>query len=114
MKKQVLFLAFLCFMVFSFAQTTPAADPTKKVETVKKAQNPAAWACPKCYKITKYGGSCAYCKVAKVQLGTYYCAHCVKATGAKAGKCPACGAATTQITRKLCSEHGSMPMKKAM
>ena len=115
MKKQVLFLAFLCFMLCSFAQTSPApVAPNKKAETVKQTQNPAAWACPKCYKITKDGGSCTDCKVAKVQLGTYYCSHCVKATGTKAGKCPACGAATTQITRKLCSEHGAMPMKKAM
>ena len=54
---------------------------------------------------------CAKCNTAKVQLGTYYCTHCNKATGAKAGKCPSCSGATTQITRKYCAAHGGTPVK---
>jgi len=38
----------------------------------------------------------------------------MKGTGAKAGKCPACGMASTQMTRKLCAEHTKgAAMKKA-
>lgn len=91
--------------------TSPSAASTQKA---KQVQNAAAWACPKCYAITKDGGQCASCKMDKVQLGTYYCTHCMKGTGAKAGKCPACGMATTQMTRKLCAEHTKgAAMKKA-
>ncbi len=48
----------------------------------------------------------------KVQLGTYYCDHCMKGTGPKPGKCPTCSKQTTQMTRRLCGEH-TMPAKKA-
>ena len=112
MKKIMLFVAVLFFAANSFAQQTPAKD-TAQHAVKKQTQNPAAWACPKCYKITKDGGDCADCKVAKVQLGTYYCEHCVKATGAKPGKCPACGGATTQMTRKLCADRTAAMSKKA-
>jgi len=46
-------------------------------------------------------------------LGTYYCQHCVKATGTKPGKCSTCGGATTQMTRKLCAAHTDAAAKKA-
>lgn len=98
----------LAFVLVGFAQQKPATTASAAPATAEKAkhvQNPAAWACPKCYAITKDGGQCASCKTDKVQLGTYYCTHCMKGTGAKAGKCPACGMATTQMTRKLCAEH---------
>ena len=112
--KKLLFLSFLIIgSVICFAQQTPAAvvDTAKKAVS-KHAQNPAAWACPKCFKITKDGGQCADDHSDKVQLGTYYCEHCMKATGSKAGKCPTCSGPTTQMTRKLCAEH-AMPVKKA-
>ena len=117
MKKLFFLSCLMIAAVISFAQTTPAAavDTAKKI-VAKHVQNPAAWACPKCYKITKDGGNCADDATAKVQLGTYYCEHCVKATGAKPGKCPTCGGATTQMTRKLCAQRtaaAAMPVKKA-
>lgn len=114
MKKLFFLSCLMIASVISFAQTTPATDTAKKM-VAKHVQNPAAWACPKCYKITKDGGTCADDGTAKVQLGTYYCEHCVKATGAKPGKCPTCGGATTQMTRKLCAQRtaAAMPVKKA-
>ncbi len=116
MKKLFFLSCLMIAAVFSFAQTTPsAATDTAKKMVAKHVQNPASWACPKCYKITKDGGNCADDATAKVQLGTYYCEHCVKATGAKPGKCPTCGGATTQMTRKLCAQRTAavMPVKKA-
>jgi rubrerythrin len=112
--KKLLFLSFLMIgSIICFAQQTPAAvvDTAKKAAN-KHVQNPAAWACPKCFKITKDGGTCADDNTAKVQLGTYYCEHCMKTTGNKPGKCPSCGNATTQMTRKLCGQHNA-PAKKA-
>ena len=113
MKKliQLLLALFIAFTIN--AQTTaPAAQATEKTAVQKQVQNPAAWACPKCYMITKAGGKCAHCDVDKVQLGTYYCQHCIKATGNKPGKCSMCGSETTQMTRKLCAKMGGdMPMK---
>src|SRR5579864_8975353 len=102
MKKLFVLTCLTIISAICFAQQTPA-DTAKKM--VKHVQNPAAWACPKCFKITKDGGTCADDNTAKVQLGTYYCEHCVKATGNKPGKCPSCGAATTQMTRKFCASH---------
>ncbi|MBS1916231.1 MAG: hypothetical protein JST87_08130 [Bacteroidetes bacterium] len=104
MKKLFVLASLLTFCVLCFARQSPA-DTTKKV--TKHVQNPAAWACPKCFKITKDGGVCADDNTAKVQLGTYYCEHCMKATGNKPGKCPSCGAATTQMTRRLCASHNA-------
>ena len=111
MKKILLLLAVLFTGMISFSQQTPAADSAKSVKH-KQVQNPAAWACPACFKITKDGGVCADDKTAKVQLGTYYCQHCVKATGNQPGQCPTCKGATTQMTRKLCAQHKE-PVKKA-
>lgn len=114
--KTILLSFFLAIAAISFAQekTATAAAPAAAQKVTKQVQHPAAWACPKCYAITKDGGQCASCKTDKVQLGTYYCTHCMKATGAKAGKCPACGMASTQMTRKLCAEHmKGAAMKKA-
>ena len=112
MKKILLFLTVLFAGLAGFSQTAPAKD-TSAMAKHKQVQNPAAWACPTCFKITKDGGACADDKTAKVQLGTYYCAHCVKASGNKPGKCADCGAATTQMTRKLCASHtAAMPAKK--
>lgn len=112
MKKSIFFITFLFFVGSSFAQQAPVTDSAKHIAINKHVQNPAAWACPKCYKITKEGGACMDDKTDKVQLGTYYCEHCVKGTGNKPGKCPTCGAATTQMTRKLCAQHMA-PAKKA-
>jgi rubrerythrin len=114
MKKAILFLAIVFIAATAFAQqTAPAKDTTHHAVKAKQVQNPAAWACPKCYKITKEGGKCAADNTDMVQLGTYYCEHCVKATGNKPGKCPTCGAATTQMTRKLCAQHTGTSTKKA-
>lgn len=111
--KRITFLVLLALISFAgFAQQTAAKD-SAKVAKAKQIQNPAAWACPTCFKITKEGGQCPDDKTAMVQLGTYYCEHCVKATGNKPGKCPACGAATTQMTRKLCAKHASAAKKAA-
>ncbi|MFL9483517.1 hypothetical protein ACI6Q2_12125 [Chitinophagaceae bacterium LWZ2-11] len=115
--KKLIFLSFLlmgAFVGFSQQTTPPASQPTAKA-TTKQTQNPAAWACPKCYQINKAGGKCTADNTDMVQLGTYYCEHCVKATGAKPGKCPTCSGVTTQMTRKLCAQHNkdSMPTKKA-
>jgi hypothetical protein len=112
MKKILLLLTVLFTALAGFSQTKTVADSAKTVKQ-KQVQNPAAWACPTCFKITKDGGACADDKTAKVQLGTYYCQHCVKATGNKPGKCPDCGGATTQMTRKLCAAHATAPVKKA-
>ncbi|MEP6748060.1 MAG: hypothetical protein ABJB86_10060 [Bacteroidota bacterium] len=111
--KKILLLVTVLFIAFTgFSQTVTVKDTTVTAKH-KQAQNPAAWACPTCFKITKEGGQCPDDKTDKVQLGTYYCAHCVKATGAKPGKCPTCGGATTQMTRKLCAAHMAAPAKKA-
>ncbi len=112
MKKLILLLAIVFVAAYSFAQA-PVKDSTHHMVKSKQVQNPAAWACPKCYAISKQGGKCAADNTDMVQLGTYYCEHCVKATGTKPGKCPTCGAATTQMTRKLCAQHAAMPSKKA-
>jgi hypothetical protein len=109
MKKIFFFLFFAFAACTTFAQTpstAPAATPA--TATVKKVQNPAAWACPQCFHISKDGGTCEKCSVAKVQLGTYYCPKCMKGTGTKAGNCPTCGTATVQMTRKLCASHNGM------
>ncbi|SDW96874.1 hypothetical protein SAMN05444410_107181 [Hydrobacter penzbergensis] len=118
--KTILLSICLAFVLTGFAQQKPAAPaatapaPATAAAKPKQVQNPAAWACPKCYAITKDGGQCASCKTDKVQLGTYYCAHCMKGTGTKDGKCPACGMATTRMTRKLVAEHTKgAAMKKA-
>lgn len=87
--------------VAAFSQE-PAVDSAK---IKKQKQNAAAWACPACYKITKEGGNCEQDKTAKVQLGTYYCLHCMKAAGAQPGQCSMCKGTTTQITRKFCAQH---------
>jgi primosomal protein N' len=104
MKSLFVLLALLYTCVQGFSQAAPQIDSAKTVQA-KKTQNAAAWACPACYKITREGGNCADDKTAKIQLGTYYCQHCVKASGDKPGQCPMCKGATTQITRKLCREH---------
>ena len=113
MKRTAFLIIVLFFTVNGFAQQNPVADTAKHVIKHKHVQNPAAWACPTCFKITKDGGQCPDDKTAKVQLGTYYCEHCVKATGNKPGKCPTCGAATTQMTRKLCAKHAGAVKKAA-
>lgn len=112
--KKIMFLTVILFAAATgFAQQAPAQaqDTAKHMAKNKQVQNPAAWACPKCFKITKDGGQCADDKTDKVQLGTYYCTHCMKATGNKPGKCSTCDGATTQMTRKLCAQH-SGGMKK--
>ena len=115
MKKLFLFAITLFAAGGIFAQT-PAAPAVAPKATVaakpKQVQNPAAYACPKCFQISKGTGKCDHCQTDKVQLGTYYCSMCVKSTGAKAGKCPSCGMATTQMTRKYCAQHAGKKEEK--
>ena len=111
-KLMVLFFA-LCFGFALQAQTTTDAT-TAKVVKKQQVQNPAAYACPKCFHISKGAGQCPDCKVEKVQLGTYYCPKCLKGTGAKPGNCPDCKTATVQMTRKYCAKMGGTPTKKDM
>ena len=111
MKNVFLLFAVLFAVLAGNAQQKPVTDSATAVNHNQK-QSPAAWACPACYKITKEGGQCADDKTAKIQLGTYYCQHCVKATGDKPGTCPTCKGATTQMTRKLCKEHTNKNVKK--
>ena len=107
MKKLLLSGIVLLTAAFSYAQPAVTTAPVKTDKTVKvkQVQNPAAYACPKCYMISKGAGKCEHCQADKVQLGTYYCPACMKATGAKAGKCPSCSKETVQMTRKYCAAH---------
>lgn len=106
MKKIILLVLIIFVSVNLMAQTT-ATKTVAKTETAKPKQvsNPAAYACPKCYMITKGAGKCEHCQVDKVQLGTYYCSKCQKGTGSKPGLCPSCKGETVQITRKYCAKH---------
>ncbi len=107
MKKLLTFSIAFIMAIGCFAQP-PAAPPAgSKAGMVKAKQvnKPAAYACPKCCSISKEGGKCDHCQVDKVQLGSYYCMHCMKSTGNKPGKCESCKMATTQITRKYCAAH---------
>ena len=107
MKKLLLSVIVLLTAAFSYAQPTVTTAPVKtdKAVKAKQVQNPAAYACPKCYMISKGAGKCEHCQVDKVQLGTYYCPACMKGTGNKAGNCPTCNKATVQMTRKYCAAH---------
>jgi hypothetical protein len=114
MKKITVLFFSLCFGVMLHAQTAadaPVKKETKEMDKKQGQQNPAAYACPKCFQITKGSGKCQMCKIDKVQLGTYYCPKCIKATGTKAGTCPVCKTATVQMTRKYCAKMGGTPMK---
>ncbi len=111
MKKLILMATLLCGSLLGMAQAKTDSS-TNTHAKVKKMANPAAWACPKCFMITKEGGTCSMDQTAKVQLGTYYCDHCMKGTGTKAGKCADCSNATVQMTRKLCAKHGVKTEKK--
>ena len=133
MKKLILVVCSFFALNAAFAQqttqtaTAPKATPQNQVNYHQKAQvknvaqtqqahvkqvaNPAAYACPKCFMISKGAGICDHCNADKVQLGTYYCMKCNKATGSKPGKCATCSGATTQITRKYCAAHGGTPAK---
>ncbi len=109
MKK--LMLLFVAFLTIGFAANAQTTTTPAKQEAKKQVQNPAAYACPKCFHISKGAGKCPDDGTEKVQLGTYYCTHCMKSTGTKPGKCPSCGMETTQITRKYCAAHGGTPLK---
>lgn len=109
MKKIMMLL--VAVLMIGFVANAQTAPPAPAAKTTKQVQNPAAYACPKCFQITKGAGSCASDGTAKVQLGTYYCTHCMKSTGAKPGKCPTCSGETTQITRKYCAKMGGTPSK---
>ena len=100
---------FSAFLMYAQKTVTTTKTKTETPEKVKQVPNPAAYACPKCYDITKGAGKCTKCGVDKVQLGTYYCPSCMKSTGGKPGKCPSCSGATVQMTRKYVAGHG---MKK--
>lgn len=117
MKKFLLMFVFLAFTSIINAQvatTTPVKKADAKMTVVKNKQvaNPAAFACMKCFNIEKDGGKCSKCQGDKVQLGTYYCEHCAKATGAKPGKCDMCSGKTTQMTRKFCASKNPKSMKE--
>jgi Ni/Co efflux regulator RcnB len=117
MKKLLLMATVMCMSLFSMAQADSATAPKQKEHKEHKkgmqVANAAAWACPKCFAITKEGGQCAMDQTDKVQLGTYYCNHCMKATGAKPGKCATCTAPAVQMTRKLCAKQQQHTQKKA-
>jgi hypothetical protein len=100
----LLLLLLLCAGVKGFSQQKPAVE-NDSAKASQRKQNNAAWACPACYKITREGGNCAGDKTAKIQLGTYYCQHCVSASGTEPGQCAMCKGATTQMTKKLCKAH---------
>lgn len=100
----VLLLLFLCAGIKGFAQQAPVVENDTAKASPQK-QSKAAWACPACYKITKEGGNCAGDKTAKIQLGTYYCLHCVRVSGNEPGQCTRCKRATVQMTKKLCKAH---------
>ena len=107
MKKLLLSGIIMMVAFISYAQQPVTDMPVKTVKTVKAKQvaNPAAYACPKCFMISKGAGKCEHCQADKVQLGTYYCTSCMKSTSNKPGKCPTCNAATVQMTRKYCASH---------
>jgi hypothetical protein len=112
MKKLMVLFFVLCFSYASHAQITATTGKTEKTIVKKQqVQNPAAYACPKCFHISKGSGQCPDCKIDKVQLGTYYCPKCMKATGTKSGNCPDCKTITTQMTRKYCAKMGGTPLK---
>ena len=123
MKKLFLFMMFIAFSCTMHAQSDvkPAKTEDAKMKVVKTKQvaNPAAYACMKCFNIEKDAGKCSKCQADKVQLGTYYCEHCAKSTGAKNGVCEMCKAKTTQMTRKFCAskkpktDKDKAPAKKA-
>lgn len=121
MKKLLLLIVLIAFSSITNAQTaatsaTPKVVTTTKAVTPKTKQvaNPAAFACMKCYNIEKDGGKCSKCQSDKVQLGTYYCEHCMKASGTKAGKCEMCSAKTTQMTRKFCASKNPKSAKETV
>ena len=109
MKRIFLLLALVFTGTAAFTQQAPVDSAI----LVKQKKHGAAWACPACFKITKEGGQCAGDKTAKIQLDTYYCQHCVKATGDKPGNCPTCKGTTTQMTRRLSKEHTGNVKKTA-
>jgi hypothetical protein len=117
MKKLLLMASVMCLSLCSMAQTDSAAAPKqnghKEHKKGMQTANAAAWACPKCFAITKEGGQCTMDQTDKVQLGTYYCEHCMKTTGTKPGKCATCAAPAVQMTRKLCAKHQHHTEKKA-
>ncbi len=113
MKKIILAaIMLLSISVATKAQSTSTPVAVDKVKKETKQQNPAAYACPKCYHITKGEGQCTDCKMAKVQLGTYYCPKCNMAGGSKPGNCSMCKSPNVQMTRKYCAAHGGTPVKE--
>ena len=107
MKKILLSVIVMMAALFSQAMSKDSLPPIKTDKAVKinPVQNPAAYACPKCFMISKGAGKCEHCQMDKVQLGTYFCPGCLKAMGNKPGKCPSCQKTTVQMTRKYCAEH---------
>lgn len=120
MKKTIsIFMLLFTLVVVANAQTktattaVPAPAPAKDmVKKEAKPQNAAAYSCPKCFHITKGEGQCTECKVAKVQLGSYYCPKCNMNGGAKPGNCTMCKTANVQMTRKYCSAKAGTPAKE--
>ncbi len=112
MKKLIVLFVAVCFG-FALQAQTVATAPAAATTTAKKVQtqNPAAYACPKCFMVSKGAGQCAMCKTDKVQLGTYFCPKCMKSAGAKAGTCADCKGATVQMTRKYCAANGGTPLR---
>ena len=105
--KKIILVTLVVFASMNIIAQSAATKPVIKTEAAKPKQvaNPAAYACPKCFMISKGAGKCEHCQVDKVQLGTYYCNKCQKGTGTKSGLCPNCKGETIQITRKYCAQH---------
>jgi hypothetical protein len=86
-------------------------DAANTAEPPGKKTNKTDWVCPACFKISKEAGACTQDKTATIQLGSYYCQRCVKASGGQPGQCRTCNGTTTQMTKKLCKQHKE-PVKK--
>jgi hypothetical protein len=126
MKKVLMMVTLVGLSFFGMAQSSSDSSMTVKHggkhhgkkenhgEKVKQVANAAGYGCPKCFSTAKMSGACAHDQTEMVQLGTYYCEKCVKATGDKPGNCGNCSGKTTRMTRKLCAQkNGKMEMKKA-
>ena len=125
MKKLLFIVSFLCVSMLSIAQVADSAMTVKHGgkhhsnkqnhgQKVAQVANPAGYGCPTCFATAKVGDKCAADQAEMIQLGTYYCEKCMKASADKPGKCANCSMQTTRMTRKLCAtKTGKMPVKKA-
>ena len=118
MKKLLVIITVMLFANNIFAQQNQMQTPPQqrtmqeRMDRSHQQGNPAAYACPKCFEVSKGEGNCSKCNVPKMQLGSYYCEKCMKSTGTKADNCSSCKGATTQMTRKYCAAKGGTPLKE--